>query len=151
MERILRRFAAWMLTNSDVVEINMKFASVNQSGNLFANTPVLSHGEAFEPLLSCSQLRIERIISSADPDQQLYDQTEDEWVCLLQGTAQLWIAGVTVDLVGGDYYFIPAHTLHRVLYTTSEPQCIWLAIHLERDCATTHGDVNSISSTQSTT
>ncbi|PQJ97319.1 cupin domain-containing protein [Chromatium okenii] len=116
------------------------------SGNLFANAPVLSHGETFESLLCCPQLRIERIISSAYPDQQLYDQVQDEWVCLLQGTAQLWIAGVIVNLVAGDYYFIPAHTLHRVLYTAEEPQCIWLAIHLENSFSAS-SNVNSTPNT----
>ncbi|MBK1693920.1 cupin [Chromatium weissei] len=123
-----------MLTNSDAV-VNVQFEPINFSGNLFTNTPVLLHGEAFEQLLCCRQLRIERIISSAHSDQQLYDQTQDEWVCLLQGTAQLWIAGITLNLIAGDYYFIPAHTPHRVLNTASEPQCIWLAIHLENNLA----------------
>jgi len=34
-------------------------------------------------------------------------------------------------LVSGDYLFIPAHTPHRVVETSAEPQCIWLAVHLE--------------------
>lgn len=113
----------------------MRFESANIAGNLFANVPVLSDGEVFEQLLCCRQLRIERIVSSAHSDQQLYNQSQDEWICLLQGTAQLWVAGVSIDLISGDYYFIPAHTPHRVLQTSSEPQCIWLAVHLEQNIA----------------
>ena len=102
-----------------------------QSGNLFAHGPSPSAGEDFEELLRLGQLRIERILSSDRPDSGLYDQEQDEWVCLLQGEATLWIAGKTLQLAAGDYRFIPAHTPHRVLRTSHAPPCLWLAVHLD--------------------
>ncbi|EXJ16996.1 cupin domain-containing protein [Imhoffiella purpurea] len=99
-------------------------------GNLFAGLGCPVEGEVFEDLLRLGRLRIERILSSEYRDGELYDQSQDEWVCLLQGTARLWIDGETVRLEAGDYRFIPAHTPHRVLETSREPHCLWLAVHL---------------------
>ncbi|MBK5968041.1 MULTISPECIES: cupin domain-containing protein [Thiorhodovibrio] len=104
--------------------------SRTQSGNLFEHSPAPAEGEIFEDLLRCRNLRIERILSSDRPDSELYDQAQDEWVCLLRGEASLWIAGETLRLRAGDYRFIPAHTQHRVLETSREPPCLWLAVHL---------------------
>jgi cupin 2 domain-containing protein len=101
------------------------------SGNLFAALPAVDEGEVFQEILRCRNVRIERIVSSARPDPTLYDQAQDEWVVLLQGAAELWIAGANVRLQAGDYRFIPAHTPHRVLHTSGEPPCIWLAVHIE--------------------
>lgn len=100
------------------------------TGNLFADLPTLDEGEFFEDLLRCRNLHIERIVSSDRPDPGLYDQLQDEWICLLQGEATLWMAGAEIRLRAGDYRFIPAQTPHRVLHTSREPSCIWLAIHL---------------------
>jgi cupin 2 domain-containing protein len=99
-------------------------------GNLFAALPAVEVGEVFQEILHRGNVRIERIVSSARPDPTLYDQAHDEWVCLLQGEAELWIAGSKVRLRAGDFRFIPAHTPHRVLQTSSEPHCIWLAVHI---------------------
>ena len=102
-------------------------------GNLFTDLSFPSEGEVFEDLLRCGRLQIERILSSDSPDAGLYDQAQDEWVCLLQGEARLWVDGEEVRLRAGDYRFIPAHTAHRVLETSSEPPCLWLAVHLHPD------------------
>ena len=54
----------------------------------------------------------------------------DEWVILLPGEASLAYAdGSKIKLTAGDYLLIPAHQKHRVEYTSSEPPCIWLAVH----------------------
>ena len=100
--------------------------------NLSAALPTLREGEAFEEILRCHNVRLERIVSSDRPDSTLYDQAEDEWVCLLQGAAELWVAGQTIHLEPGDHWFIPAHTPHRVVRTSTEPPCIWLAVHIDR-------------------
>lgn len=98
--------------------------------NLFRNLPELDQGESFETLLTCRNVVIERIASSARVEPTLYDQRQDEWVCLLQGEADLWIDGDQVTLVAGDALFIPAHRPHRVLRTSGEPPCVWLAVHI---------------------
>jgi cupin 2 domain-containing protein len=88
--------------------------------------------EKFEQIVSGKNIQIERIISTGQttPSGQLYDQEIDEWVILLQGEAELSYADDTrIKLKAGDYLLIPAHTKHRVEYTSIEPACIWLAVH----------------------
>ncbi len=101
--------------------------------NIFKLPASLPTEELFEALLSTEGVLIERIISTGQttPPGQWYDQDTDEWVILLQGEAELSYAdGSRIKLRAGDYLFIPAHQKHRVEYTSSEPPCIWLAIHL---------------------
>lgn len=100
------------------------------AGNLFAGLPAPAAGEACEELLYRGTVRIERIASSAAPEPVLYDQPQDEWVCLLQGEARLRLGEETLTLTAGDWLFIPAHLPHQVLATSAEPTCLWLAIHL---------------------
>lgn len=100
--------------------------------NIFDLTGRKLDRELFESLCETEQISIERIISTGQttPPNQWYDQPRDEWVLLLQGEAQLMYEdGSTIDLKAGDYLLIPAHQKHRVSYTSSEPACIWLAIH----------------------
>lgn len=100
--------------------------------NLFQLPDPLPNTEEFEPLHQSENLLIERIISTGQttPEGQWYDQEQDEWVVLLQGEAQLMYEdNSTVNLSAGHWVFIPAHQRHRVSYTSSEPPCIWLAIH----------------------
>ncbi|MEA5533507.1 cupin domain-containing protein [Crocosphaera sp. XPORK-15E] len=100
--------------------------------NIFELPFQLPLEELFEPLLSTKDLLIERIISTGQttPSGEWYDQERDEWVILLQGEAKLtYETGETYQLIAGDYLLIPAHQRHRVNYTSSEPPCIWLAIH----------------------
>lgn len=90
--------------------------------------------EIFETILASESVTIERIISTGQstPEGEWYDQEKDEWVALLQGNAVLEYAdGSTVSLKIGDYLFLPAHKKHRVQFTSSEPACIWLAVHAE--------------------
>jgi cupin 2 domain-containing protein len=75
---------------------------------------------------------IERIISwgHTTPDGEWYDQDRDEWVVLLQGHATLiYSDGGKTHLQSGDYLLLPAHCRHRVTATSTDPPCIWLAIH----------------------
>jgi cupin 2 domain-containing protein len=89
--------------------------------------------ELFEPILDHANLRIERIVSSGQttPANQWYDQKQDEWVMVLQGAATLsYEDGRSLSMSPGDYVLIPAHTRHRVDFTSQEPPCIWLAVHI---------------------
>ena len=100
--------------------------------NIFDLPPSLPDKELFESLVSNDKISIERIISTGQttPPGEWYDQDRDEWVILLQGAASLTFdAGRQIKLVAGDYVFIPAHQKHRVEYTSSNPPCIWLAVH----------------------
>ena len=99
-----------------------------KTDNLFDNIPDILQGEDFSELLKCRNIVIERIVSSDIPDQTIYNQSQDEWVILIQGKAELKINGDVIHLKTGDYLFIPAHTPHQVLSTSDN--CIWLAVHI---------------------
>lgn len=88
--------------------------------------------ETFDSLIPDNGVLIERIIScgQASPPGFWYDQERDEWVAVLRGGAKLaWDTGAVIDLGPGDWVFIPAHKKHRVAWTSSQPPCIWLAVH----------------------
>lgn len=101
--------------------------------NLFSHLPAHLPDELIESILETSTFRLERIVSHghASPDGFWYDQQQDEWVCLLQGSARLEIEGRSQveNLKPGDCLMIPAHQRHRVLWTTPEEITVWLAIH----------------------
>lgn len=109
--------------------------TVSTAGNLFVDLPAPASGEVFDELLDLhlpqGKVRIERIVSSASPEPTLYDQSQSEWVVLLQGHARLWVAGEERFLGQGDYLHIPPHTPHRVIETSAEPRCVWLAVHID--------------------
>ncbi len=98
--------------------------------NVFANLPAVERGERFEAWLTCKNVIIERIVSSDQPEPATYDQAQDEWVLLLQGRARLEVEGRELTLEPGDTLFIPAHARHRLLETSTETQCLWLAVHI---------------------
>lgn len=96
--------------------------------NLFDNATPPASGERFDVLLQHKNLLIERISSSADICVTDYVQTQDEWVLLVQGTAELEINGKTESLKPGDYVFLPAQTPHCVKQVSEG--ALWLAVHL---------------------
>jgi cupin 2 domain-containing protein len=104
--------------------------------NLFKNLPHMCSIEIFDTIIENCSLRIERIISEghATPAGQWYDQTWDEWVVLLQGSAGIQFEGDLnfFILKPGDYVYIPAHKKHRVEWTNSNEKTIWLAVHMKK-------------------
>lgn len=101
--------------------------------NIFSlsEIPDVSKDEIFETLIKAGNLRIERIISCGQksPDDFWYDQDENEWVILLKGSACLEFekSGI-IELHEGDYINIPAHQRHRVAATSTNPECVWIAV-----------------------
>ncbi|MBW4530856.1 MAG: Nif11 domain/cupin domain-containing protein [Aphanothece saxicola GSE-SYN-MK-01-06B] len=83
-------------------------------------------------LLQTPQLRLERIhsCSASSPEGFWYDQTEHEWVLLLQGSAQLQFADEREprDLACGEALQISAGRRHRLLTSDPPPGTIWLAL-----------------------
>ena len=101
--------------------------------NIF-NIPNEIKEEVFETLKEGSgEFKLERIVSAGQitPEGQWYDQEKDEWVVLIQGQAQLLFEKEKkiVYLNKGDYLTIKAHDRHRVIYTSEEPPCVWVAFH----------------------
>ena len=91
--------------------------------------------EFFEEIFKSDTVRIERIISTGQtsPKDFWYDQSENEWVCILQGSAVLSIQDpqgntTTQTLTKGNTKNLPAHTKHRVDYTDINEVTIWLAV-----------------------
>ncbi|NLN95503.1 MAG: cupin domain-containing protein [Bacteroidales bacterium] len=102
--------------------------------NIFEISEVIqrSEDEVFETLFYGNNIRVERIISTGQttPEDQWYDQDTDEWVVLLQGEARLSFENEEdVFLKKGDYMLIQSRKKHKVSYTSTDPACIWLAIH----------------------
>lgn len=96
--------------------------------------PTASKEEIFETLLQKKGILIERIVSTGQitPENEWYDQEKDEWVVLLQGKATLLldkVGGELLQLDAGDAVLIEARRKHRVVFTSTEPACIWLAVH----------------------
>jgi cupin 2 domain-containing protein len=87
--------------------------------------------ELITTLLAAGDVRIERIVSHghASPQGFWYDQDHHEWVVVLKGAARLRFDDGIVEMKPGDCINIPAHTRHRVEWTTPAEPTIWLAVH----------------------
>lgn len=85
-------------------------------------------GEIFDILLEHKNIKIERIVSSDEIPDKVYEQKQDEWVLLLKGSAKLELDGKVVEMREGDYLFIPSGQKHKVLET--QPGTVWLAVHI---------------------
>lgn len=99
--------------------------------NLFQNIPNELKEEKFLELLSNRNIRIERILSKGhtSPDSGWYDQEENEWVIVLDGSGIIEFEnGKEVKLSKGDYLNIPKHTKHKVKWTEPDKITIWLAV-----------------------
>ena len=108
-------------------------------GNLLEDVPRRLADEEVRPLLTTPDVVIERIVSTgqASPPGFWFDQDDEEWVLLVQGSAALWVAGEPEprQLVPGSYVHLPAHCRHRVEATSVEPPAVWLAVHHRESAA----------------
>lgn len=87
--------------------------------------------EVFEVLAQNDNIRIERIISKGhvSPDEGWYDQIENEWIIVLQGSGTICFdTGFEATLEKGDYINIPSRSKHKVSWTDPDAVTIWLAI-----------------------
>lgn len=102
------------------------------STNLFADIPADLPEELTQILVSSSAVRIERIVSrgQASPDGFWYCQAQTEFVLLLSGEARLDFAepASSLKLTAGDWLVIEAGCHHRVAWTSSEKESIWLCV-----------------------
>lgn len=79
-------------------------------------------------LAESENVRIERIISTGQTS-DWYDQTETEFVVLIDGSAVIdFESGRTVAMSKGDTLTIAPHERHKVSFTSSEPPCVWLCV-----------------------
>jgi cupin 2 domain-containing protein len=97
--------------------------------NLYDLPPLPLPEELTTVLADSGSVRIERIISTGQVSIDWYDQSETEFVALLEGnTVVEFDDGRRVDLSRGDTLLIKPHERHRVSYTSSEPPCVWLCV-----------------------
>lgn len=100
--------------------------------NLLAGLPKTSANELFEDLATAGQTRIERIVSLGhhSPPGFWYDQTEHEFILILQGAAKLRFEDddEPVMMEPGDCLTIPAGRRHRVEWTSPDGPTVWLAV-----------------------
>lgn len=99
--------------------------------NLISDLPTKLPDELVTVLAESEHVRIERIVSTghASDENFWYDQSEAEWVVVLQGEAKLMLAdGPTQKLTPGDYLLIPPHQKHRVEWTSPDQPTVWLAV-----------------------
>ncbi|MFZ1320996.1 MAG: cupin domain-containing protein [Ignavibacteria bacterium] len=88
--------------------------------------------EFFQTLYSDEKIEIEKIISTGQvtPEGKWLTQEKNEWVILITGNAEIvFYDERNFILNAGDHLFIPSGVKHRVEKTSSEPKCIWLAVH----------------------
>jgi len=100
--------------------------------NIYDNVPEDLSKEFFEDIILNENFRLERIISKAhfSPEGFWYDQSQNEFVLLLSGSAEiLFENNYSVKLKPGDYLIIPAHVKHRVEKTDSEKLTYWLTLY----------------------
>ena len=89
------------------------------------------HSEYTEIILAGDDWRLERIISCGQisPKDFWYEQSEDEWVMVIQGMGEImWEDGSRCLLNKGEYVLIPKICKHRVSMTSVDLECIWLAL-----------------------
>ncbi len=128
-------------------EIGRRWGEAAASGaadNLLAG-PCPPAGQELSSVLARGESwRLERIHScrASSPPDFWYDQSDHEWITLLQGTARLRLAGAAPgetwedrELCRGDTLLIPAHRRHRVEATDGEPGSVWLALFWRETCA----------------
>jgi len=99
----------------------------SDSTNIF-DLPKLPLSEELTTVLAeKGDIRIERIVSTGQVS-EWYDQSETEFVALLQGNATIEFEDKSVKLSVGDTILIEPHKRHRVSCTSSEPPCVWLCV-----------------------
>ena len=96
-----------------------------RTGRLASAVPAT--GEAFHHLVDLPGALVEHIVSSAEVDDGVQVGPADEWVLLLQGSAQLAVEGAMHELRPGDWILLPAGVRHRVARTDRGTH--WLAVH----------------------
>lgn len=81
-------------------------------------------------LIDSQYLLIETIKSYGvtTPTDYFYDQAEYEWVCIIEGEAELTIEGVAYQLKRGATFMIAPHQKHQVTYASLD--CVWLCLFL---------------------
>jgi cupin 2 domain-containing protein len=102
-------------------------------GNIYSKILHAKDKEVSQTLMENKKLKIERIVSSGQITEKgkWLKETLDEWVIVLQGSGRLRFrkGNRLINLMIGDYVFIPANTFHRVEWTDPKQKTVWLAVY----------------------
>ena len=102
--------------------------------NFLDNIPTSSKEEIFQTITQNENIKIERIISygQTTPKEYWYDQSEDEFVLVLEGEAKISYDDKSIyHLKKGNSLYIKANQKHQVTYTSNPT--IWLAIFITKN------------------
>lgn len=102
--------------------------------SLFENISTSLPEELVTILATGDGVTIERIVSKghSSAEGEWYDQDFQEWVMVVVGEARLQFEGEdALHLHEGDHLLIPAHARHRVVWTPSDRETIWVAVHFK--------------------
>lgn len=101
-----------------------------KTDNFLTCLPLDPSVEHFEDIVKAENVRIERIVSYGQTTQgEWYDQSENEWVMVLQGRGVIAFEDLRIAMLeAGEYVLIPAHLKHKVIETDPDQATIWLAI-----------------------
>lgn len=108
----------------------MQFDNFFELGKKLTQEHAGDVGEVVTILSEVAGGRVELIVSTghSSPEGFVYDQLEDEWVMILQGNTIIEMDGELYELGMGDTLLIPRRTEHKVVFTSSNPPCLWLAV-----------------------
>jgi cupin 2 domain-containing protein len=117
------------VTEPEAVAVAIRrLAQVARRAGRLDTDPPPEVGERFRPLAGMHGTVVEEIVSSSEPDQVEYLQAHDEWVVVLDGLAELEVAGDRILLERGSWLVLPAGVPHRVRFTAEGTR--WLAVHV---------------------
>ncbi len=101
--------------------------------NIFSDIPKRLPDELIEIISEKQNIRIERIISRGHISSSdfWYDQDKQEFVMLISGEAKMRFekGNTIVHMKAGDYIIISAHERHRVEWTSTDRDTVWLAVY----------------------
>ena len=120
-------------------QLNNNFRNVSEGGNILDNLPKsATEEEAFQSLLPFLESKkykiskIERIVSTGQCSAEWYDQSEGEFVMIIQGSAAVECEGDKITIMSpGNWIYLPHHCKHRVFWTNAIETTVWLAIFFE--------------------
>jgi cupin 2 domain-containing protein len=107
-------------------------SSTRSNDNLLAGAIPAQGQETSQILVETGGFRLMRLhsCSASSPRGFWYDQSEADWVCLLQGSARLQFEDEDGEreLNRGDSLMIAPHRRHRLVATDGGAGTIWLAL-----------------------
>jgi cupin 2 domain-containing protein len=88
--------------------------------------------EVILQLVDGDRFKLEHIQSYGEASAEgfWYDQSTDEWVALIAGSATIEFEAGVLNLIAGDAIMIHAHQKHRVAKTSLD--AVWIALHIMR-------------------